>query len=132
MKAILIALLIAGNAAGGWYFTGGRVAMGLGIVAVSWIVFVIIDALVFKSSYATEETEVEPILASEAPAERIVFAALEEQASAAGTTDRSHAAFFPDIREEEAATVEHHVTRARDPVTGVPAKEKPDTQQCLF
>ncbi|SMP80101.1 hypothetical protein [Noviherbaspirillum suwonense] len=132
MRAILIALLIAGNAAGGWYFTGGRVAMGLGIVAASWIVFVIIDALVLKSSYATEETVVEPILPSEAPAERIVFANLEEQASAAGTTDRSHAASFPDIRDEDAATAEHHVTPAKDPVTGIPAKEKPDTQQCLF
>ena len=132
MRAILIALLIAGNAAGGWYFTGGRVAMGLGIVAASWIVFVIIDALVFKSSCDTEETDVEPNLPSETPAERIVFADLEEQASAAGTSYKSHAASFPDIRDEDAATAEHHATLAKDPVTGVPAKEKPDTQQCLF
>lgn len=132
MRAILIALLIAGNAAGGWYFTGGKVAMGLGIVAASWIVFVIIDVLVFKSSYVTVETHVEPILPSEAPAERIVFAGLEEQSSAAGTIDKSRAASFPDIRDEDAATEEHHATRVKDTVTGVTAKGKPDTQQCLF
>ncbi len=35
--------------------------MGLGIVLASWIVFVLIDSLVLKSSYLTEETEVESI-----------------------------------------------------------------------
>lgn len=132
MRAILIALLIAGNAAGGWYFTGGRIAMGLGIVLASWIVFVLIDSLVLKSSYLTEETEVEPTLPSEAPAERIVFADLEEPLPTAAATPGSHAASFPDIRDEDAAKAELDVSPARDPLTSVPVKEKPDTQQCLF
>lgn len=132
MRAILIALLIAGNATGGWYFTGGRIAMGLGIVAVSWIVFVLIDSLVIKSSYLNEETEVEPILPSEAPAERIVFADLAEPLPTAAATPGNHAASFPDIRDEDAATAEHHFSPAKDSLTSVPVKEKPDTQQCLF
>lgn len=124
MKSILIILLVAGNATGGWYFSSGRVALGLGIVVASWVIFTVINGLVPQSEPTANEADSDlPDLATEVPLEQVF---------SPPTASTHHSASFPDITDDDAATADPQPNPSQKRASAVAPEEETSAQKCLF
>lgn len=126
MKSILIIFLVAGNATGGWYFSSGRVALGLGIVVASWVIFTVINGLVPQSEPTDNEADSDlPDLATEVPLDQVF---------SPPKASTHHSTSFPDITDEDAATADPqpHLSQKRASASAIASEEETSAQKCLF
>jgi hypothetical protein len=124
MKFLFILLLIAGNATGGWYFSSGRVALGLGIAVASWIIFAFINGLLQRSnSVVNDGSSDSQNLPTEVPLDQVFSPPM---------ASTQQAASFPDITDDDAATADSHGITARKQAIAAQPEEESSPQKGLF
>lgn len=124
MKFLVILLLIAGNATGGWYFSSGRVAFGLGIAVASWVIFAFINALLPQSNSPANDADSDSQnLPKEVPLDQVFSPPM---------ASTQHAASFPDITDEDAATADSHSTTPQKHAIAAAPEEESNPQKDLF